>query len=74
MAARTFNQPAEIRPEELGATRLLSIIRVAEALGISRSKAYDLMADGQLKFVKIGRRRLVPREAIDEFVRSLIST
>lgn len=49
-----------LRPEE-----------VAEMLGIGRSKVYELMADGRLTNVAIGRSRRVPREAVAEFVSRL---
>lgn len=46
-----------LRPEEC-----------AELLGIGRSKLYQLLASGSLESMTIGRRRLIPREAIVEFV------
>lgn len=36
--------------------------------GIGRTLFYELIASGQLRSVKIGRRRLVPAEAIEELV------
>jgi excisionase family DNA binding protein len=46
-----------------------SVSEVAELLGISRSKAYDLVAQGMIPVVALrGRRRLVPRWAIDELL------
>ena len=53
--------------------RLLSIPQTCRLLGIGRSSLYQMMASGQVRSVKIGRRRLVPREAVDEFVTSLPS-
>jgi len=42
---------------------------VAELLGISRSKAYDLTAQGALPVVPLaGRRKLVPRVALERLV------
>lgn len=40
----------------------------AMALGISRSKVYELMASGRLQSVKIGRSRRIPMEALLAFV------
>lgn len=43
---------------------LISIRDAAKLLGIGRSKLYDLMADGQLATVQIGRRRLVRTDSV----------
>jgi len=50
---------------------LLPIPEVCRRLGISRSYAYVMMDAGRLRFVKLGKRRLVPPAAIDELVREL---
>lgn len=56
----------------LGQTDGLSagLIRVNEAalwLGISRAGVYRLLNDGQLKSIRIGAARLIPREEMVEF-------
>ncbi len=51
--------------------RLLAIKQVIYELGISRTAIYELIDGGKLKTVKIGRRRLVPLEAIEEFIAGL---
>lgn len=43
---------------------LISIRDAAKLLGIGRSKLYDLMADGKLATVQIGRRRLVRTDSV----------
>lgn len=44
-----------------------SVTEVADLLGISRSKAYELVAHGEIPVVPLkGRRRLVPRWAIED--------
>ena len=53
------------------APRLYSIELTTQELGISRTSVYELMATGKLRSVKIGRRRFVPREAIDDFIAGL---
>ena len=50
-------------------TVLLNVEEAAQALGIGRSKTYELVLLGQLKSLKIGRSRKIPVEAIREFVR-----
>jgi excisionase family DNA binding protein len=51
--------------------RLLAIKQATYELGISRTGVYELIAARKLRTVKIGRRRFIPREAIDEFVAGL---
>lgn len=43
----------------------------AEALRLSRSAIYELIRSGRLRSVKEGRRRLIPVEALGEYVASL---
>lgn len=40
--------------------------------GLSRTKVYELIATGELRTVKIGRRRFVPATAVQEFVDRLV--
>jgi excisionase family DNA binding protein len=40
----------------------------AAALGISRELVHDLIRTGQLRSVKAGRRRLISRQHLDEFL------
>ena len=48
---------------------LLSIERAAELLSIGRSKTYDLINEGKLLTVAIGRRRLVRADSVEAIVR-----
>jgi len=43
---------------------LISIADAADALGIGRSKTYELIGQGKLLTVTIGRRRLVRADSI----------
>ena len=45
-----------------------SVVDAAYQLGISRSGLYELIADGELETIQIGRRRLVPTAALDRLV------
>jgi len=47
---------------------LYRVDEAAEALRLSRSAVYELIRSGQLRSVKMGRRRLVPVEALAEYV------
>ena len=46
----------------------LSIGEVAAVLGISRAHAYELVRRGDLPRLRLGRRLVIPRKALDEFV------
>jgi len=50
---------------------LYRVDEAAHALRLSRSVVYELIRSGQLRTVKVGRRRLVPVAALGEYVDSL---
>ncbi len=55
-----------------GETRLL--LRVDEAgrqLNLGRTVMYELIRSGQLRSVKVGKLRLIPRSALVEFIETL---
>jgi excisionase family DNA binding protein len=65
----------EIVREELAAARpkpqqLLSVEQAADALGLGRTLVYQEISRGRLRSVRIGRRRLIPASAIDEYADS----
>jgi excisionase family DNA binding protein len=45
-----------------------SVEEAAKILGISRNTAYDAVRSGQVPTVKIGRRLLVPRAALERML------
>lgn len=47
---------------------LLTVPEAAGLLRISRAKIYELLMSGQLRSVRIGSRRLVPVDAVTEFI------
>lgn len=49
---------------------LLDVKTAAVLLSVSERTAWDLVGRGELKSIKIGSRRLIPRTAISEFVES----
>lgn len=57
-----------------GLARLHNIESVMDRLGVGRSTVFALMASGQLRSCKVGRRRLIPESAISDFIDSLEST
>jgi excisionase family DNA binding protein len=50
---------------------LLTPREAATALGISRSKLYELLANGDLDSVHIGASRRIPTDALATYVRML---
>lgn len=53
---------------------LLTTTEAAKALGIGRSKVYELLQTGQLMSVRIGASRRVPADAVHTFVANLQRT
>lgn len=50
---------------------LYRVEEAAEALRLGRTAVYELIRCGRLRTVKVGTRRLVPVEAVREYVESL---
>jgi excisionase family DNA binding protein len=53
--------------------RLLPVEAVMAQLNIGRSSVFKLFDSNELRSVKIGRRRLVPQSAVDQFVENLLA-
>ncbi len=51
---------------------LLTPEEAAARLGIGRTKVFDLIANGRLRSVSIGRSRRVPTAALEAFVAQLL--
>ncbi len=45
-----------------------SVAEAARVQGISRSYCYELVQEGVLPSLQLGRRRLVPRSALERYV------
>jgi excisionase family DNA binding protein len=50
---------------------LLSVDETARQIGVGRTTVLQLISGGDLETVVIGRRRLVPSEALNDYVRRL---
>jgi excisionase family DNA binding protein len=51
------------------------LLTIREAMGelrLSRGKIYQLMKTKKLSFVKVDRRRFVPRDGLESFLRARI--
>jgi len=50
---------------------LVPVPEAAQLLGIGRTRTWQLIYEGRLKAVRIGRRTLIPRAELERFVREL---
>jgi excisionase family DNA binding protein len=48
--------------------RTMTILEAAAILGISRNAAYEAAKTGQIPIIRIGKRILVPRAALDRLL------
>ena len=53
---------------EITRTRLITVVEAAEIIGLSRSKVYELLADGHLPSIRIGRTRRIDVTDLDAFI------
>ncbi len=56
------------QPMDIQRRAAYPILEAAFLLGISRSGLYDLLAEGALHRIKIGRRSLIPASEIERLV------
>ncbi|MGW0184003.1 helix-turn-helix domain-containing protein [Nocardia sp. NPDC003345] len=59
-----------MRKDEVMA-RLLTEKEVRERIPVGHSKYYELIGSGELRSVKIGRRRFVTEEAVADYIARL---
>ena len=57
-------------PSELPVRLTMSVEEAAIVLGISRTFAYEAVARGEIPCIRIGRRILVPRVALNRLLES----
>ena len=48
----------------------MTVEEAATLLGVSRALAYDLVRRGELPCLRLGRRVVVPRKALEDFIAS----
>jgi excisionase family DNA binding protein len=58
----------------LGSKLLLSLKEVSHLVGLSLRTTTKLIATGEIKSIRVGRRRLVPRDELVRFARRDHST
>ena len=52
----------------IGDKLVFSVDEAADLLSIGRTKAFQLISEGRLGSLKVGHRRLVPRQDLEAFV------
>jgi excisionase family DNA binding protein len=62
--SRTSIKPSVPMNERLN----VSLAEACQLVGIGRTRLYEYINDGELRTVRIGKRRLVPMDAIHDFV------
>ena len=45
-----------------------SVTEAGQLLGLSRGSAYEAVANGQIPSIRIGRRLLIPRKALENLL------
>jgi excisionase family DNA binding protein len=56
-------------PQEVhGHCLLLTVSEAAQRLGIGRSLLYELLDDGQVESIHVGRRRRIPTDALATYI------
>ncbi len=58
----------EMSMENTEGALLLSAEQCAKLLGLGRTYIFRLLAEGRLESIALGRRRLIPRDALDAFI------
>ena len=62
-----------VKPPEREPALLLKIEDAARLLGVGRTTLFDLIGQGRIQTVRVGRRRLVVRAGLERFVEEIRS-
>lgn len=71
-AWRGDEQGRQDAPRRYDRALLCTVMEAAESLSLGRTTIYELLRSGQLRSVKVGARRFIPRAALEEFVDDLM--
>ena len=64
----------ELSRSQIGHPMLVTVEEAAGLLRIGRTTAYELVMSGKIQSVKVGRRRLVVRDGIRDYIDELLRT
>lgn len=65
--------PATARPTQVGRRLIRVWPDFGQALSVSRSKAFDIAASGEVRTVRLGRSLRVPIEEIDRLIEAKLA-
>lgn len=65
-------RPLPATPDQVPDRHLYRVTEAMQLLSISRSVLYEQIRAGRLRSVKVGRARLIPAKAINDYVDLLI--
>ena len=68
------NDSNTVSKSQIGQSVLVTVEEAAGLLRIGRTTAYELVMSGKLQSVKVGRRRLVVRDGVRNYVGELLRT
>lgn len=57
-----------MKTRDPGERLTLTVEEAADVLGIGRTLAYEAVRRGDIPSIRVGKRRLVPRGALDQFL------
>ena len=63
----------DLEESKPGPALLLTMMETASLLRLGRTQTYELVMGGRIPSVTIGRRRLVVRSGLEEFVNGLLA-
>ena len=55
---------------ETNKSTLLTVSEMAKVLKVGRNKAYELISDNEIKFIKIGKQIRIPATCIEQWIES----
>ena len=50
---------------------ILTVLEAAEFLRVGRSQMYKLIREGSIKYMKVGRKILIPRRYLGDFIENM---
>lgn len=66
-------EPADGRPPETACPAFLSVAMAAETLSVSDDTIYEILNRGELPCLRLGRRRVIPRRAVELVIERLLA-
>lgn len=65
-----ITRPPMRSEQDAGNESWLTVTQMQEYMGAGRTKAYELISEGEVRSYKLGRKILVERASIDRYIRA----